>query len=59
MSLVFESQNQRKLKGAEVAKQAAAAKEARERAQAKRDSLLAELEDSEKQIRKGKFLGLF
>jgi hypothetical protein len=59
VSLVFESQNQRKLKGAEVAKQAAAAKEARERAQAKRDSLLVELEDSEKQIKKGKFLGLF
>ena len=59
VSLVFESQNQRKLKGAEVAKQAAAAKEARERAQTKRDKLLKELEASEKQIKKGKFLGLF
>ena len=59
VSLVFESQNQRKLKGAEVAKQAAAANEARERAQTKRDKLLKELEASEKQIKKGKFLGLF
>eukprot|EP00584_Thalassiosira_punctigera_P008651 CAMPEP_0172539262 /NCGR_PEP_ID=MMETSP1067-20121228/10490_1 /TAXON_ID=265564 ORGANISM="Thalassiosira punctigera, Strain Tpunct2005C2" /NCGR_SAMPLE_ID=MMETSP1067 /ASSEMBLY_ACC=CAM_ASM_000444 /LENGTH=195 /DNA_ID=CAMNT_0013324913 /DNA_START=187 /DNA_END=774 /DNA_ORIENTATION=- len=59
VSLVFESQNQRKLKGAEVAKQAEAAREARERAQAKRDTLLKELEQDEKKLKKGKFLGLF
>ncbi len=59
VSLVFESPQQRKLKGAEVAKQAAAAREARERAQAKRDELLKELEADEKKLKKGKFLGLF
>lgn len=59
VSLVFESQNQRKVKGVEVAKQAQAARDAKERAQAKRDQLLNELEDDEKKIKKGKFLGLF
>ena len=59
VSLVFESQNQRKMKGAEVAKQAAAAREARERAQKKRDELLQELENDEQRLKKGKFLGLF
>jgi hypothetical protein len=47
------------MKGAEVARQAQAAKEARDRAQAKRDQLLAELEEDEKRMKKGKFLGLF
>lgn len=59
VSLVFESAQQKKVKGAEVARQAAAAKEAKERAQAKRDQLLAELEQDEKKLKKGKFLGLF
>mmetsp|Transcript_10337 Transcript_10337/g.22156 ORF Transcript_10337/g.22156 Transcript_10337/m.22156 type:complete len:196 (-) Transcript_10337:342-929(-) len=59
VSLVFESPQQRKMKGAEVAKQAAAARDARERAQAKRDELLKELEADEKKLKKGKFLGLF
>jgi len=59
VSLVFESPTQRKLKGAEVAKQAQAAREARERAQAKRDELLKELEADEAKLKKGKFLGLF
>ena len=59
VSLVFESKGQRKLKGAEVAKQAAAAKEARERAQKKRDQLMQELESDEQKLKKGKFLGLF
>lgn len=59
VSLVFESPTQRKVKGAEVAKQAAAAKEARERAQQKRDELLKELESDEIKLKKGKFLGLF
>lgn len=59
VSLVFESTTQRKTKGAEVARQAAAAREAKVRAQAKRDDLLKELESDEKQLKKGKFLGLF
>ncbi|KAL7534506.1 hypothetical protein ACHAXR_005920 [Thalassiosira sp. AJA248-18] len=59
VSLVFESTSQRKVKGAEVAKQAAAAREAKVRAQAKRDDLLKELESDEKKLKKGKFLGLF
>lgn len=59
VSLVFESPTQRKMKGAEVAKQAQAARDARERAQAKRDELLKELEQDEKKLKKGKFLGLF
>lgn len=59
VSLVFESTQQRQVKGKEVARQAAAAREARERAQIKRDSLLAELESDEKKLKKGKFLGLF
>jgi len=59
VSLVLESPSQKKLKGAEVARQAQAAREARERAQAKRDELLKELEEDEKKLKKGKFLGLF
>lgn len=59
VSLVFESAERKTVKGKEVARQAAAAREARERAQAKRDSLLAELESDEKKLKKGKFLGLF
>lgn len=59
VSLVFESRQQRKVKGAEVARQQQAAQEARERAQAKRDQLLSELEADEKKLKKGKFLGLF
>lgn len=59
VSLVFESTTQRKVKGAEVAKQAQAAREARERAQVKRDVLMKELESDEQKLKKGKFLGLF
>lgn len=59
VSLVFESTAQKKVKGAEVARQAAAARDARERAQAKRDQLMTELESDEKKLKKGKFLGLF
>lgn len=59
VSLVFESTSQRKVKGAEVAKQAQAARDAQERAQKKRDSLMKELESDEQQLKKGKFLGLF
>ncbi|KAL7430999.1 hypothetical protein ACHAXM_002474 [Skeletonema potamos] len=59
VSLVFENRQQKKVKGAEVARQAQAAQEARERAQAKRDQLLQELEADEQRLKKGKFLGLF
>jgi len=59
VSLVFESTTERKVKGAEVARQAEAAKDARQRAQAKRDLLMKELESDEKKLKKGKFLGLF
>ena len=59
VSLVFESTKQRQLKGAEIKKQADAAREARERAQIKRDKLLQELEKDEERLKKGKFLGLF
>lgn len=59
VKLVFENRQQKKLKGAAVARQAQAAQEARERAQAKRDELLKELEADEKRLKKGKFLGLF
>jgi len=57
--LVFKSTKQRKVKGVEVAKQAQAAREAKERAQAKRDDLLKELESDETKLKKSKFLGLF
>merc|ERR1712127_360732 len=59
VSLVFESTSQRKTKGAEVAKQAQAARDARERAQQKRDTLMKELDADEQRLKKGKFLGLF
>jgi len=59
VSLVFESPTQRKVKGVEVAKQAQAARDAKVRAQAKRDELLKELESDETRLKKGKFLGLF
>lgn len=59
VSLVFESTSQRKVKGAEVAKQAQAARDAKERSQIKRDQLMKELESDEKKLKKGKFLGLF
>mmetsp|Transcript_2084 Transcript_2084/g.4515 ORF Transcript_2084/g.4515 Transcript_2084/m.4515 type:complete len:196 (-) Transcript_2084:290-877(-) len=59
VNLVFESTSQRKVKGAEVAKQVQAAKDAQERAQKKRDVLMKELESDEKDFKKGKFLGLF
>lgn len=59
VSLVFESTAQKQVKGAEVARQQQAAKDAQERAQKKRDSLMKELESDEVKIKKGKFLGLF
>ena len=59
VSLVFESPKQGKVKGVEVARQAQAARDAKVRAQAKRDELLKELESDETRLKKGKFLGLF
>jgi hypothetical protein len=59
VKLVFESQTQYKKKAASSSKQQQAMKDAREAAQAKKDSLLSELEQDEKKLKKGKFLGLF
>lgn len=59
VSLVFESPNQYKKKAAVTTKQRQAMEDARKAAQAKKDSLLEELEADEKKINKGKFLGLF
>lgn len=59
VSLVFESSQQRKMTRTEVTKQAQAARDAKERAQTKRDELMQELEKDEKELKKGKFLGLF
>jgi len=59
VKLVFESQSQYEKKAAKTTKQAKAAEEARLAAQAKKDQLLNELEQDEKRLKKGKFLGLF
>lgn len=59
VKLVFESPNQYKKKAVMSSKQRAAMEEARQAAQAKKDSLLKELEKDEKKLNKGKFLGLF
>jgi hypothetical protein len=59
VKLVFESQNEKKRKVTNTNKAMKAAEEARERARAQKDQLLAELESDEKKLKKGKFLGLF
>lgn len=59
VSLVFERTGEKQLKGAAVNRAAQVAKEARERSQAKRDELLTEMDNDEKRVKKGKFLGLF
>ena len=59
VKLVFESPNQYKKKAALSTKQQKAMEDARKAAQAKKDRLLEELEQDEKKINKGKFLGLF
>lgn len=59
VKLVFESTSDTKNKRAFTKKAAAAAEEARLRAQEKKDQLLKELERDEKRLKKGKFLGLF
>jgi len=58
VKLVFESTNEKESKWENTAKAMEKASEARERAQAKKDELLSELEDDEKKIKKG-FFGLF
>jgi len=59
VKLVFESPTETKNKVKISAKAVQAAEEARANAQAKRDKLLQELEQDEKKLKKGKFLGLF
>eukprot|EP00429_Kryptoperidinium_foliaceum_P009437 CAMPEP_0176009314 /NCGR_PEP_ID=MMETSP0120_2-20121206/4188_1 /TAXON_ID=160619 /ORGANISM="Kryptoperidinium foliaceum, Strain CCMP 1326" /LENGTH=194 /DNA_ID=CAMNT_0017342109 /DNA_START=119 /DNA_END=703 /DNA_ORIENTATION=+ len=59
VKLVFESPNAYKKKAAMSTAQRKAADDARQAAQAKKDALLAELENDEKKIKKGKFFGLF
>ena len=59
VKLVFETPNQSKIKAANSTKQREAAADARAVAQAKKDKLLGQLENDEKKLKKGKFLGLF
>ncbi len=59
VKLVFESTTETKAKRGNASKAAKAADEARQRAQAKKDELLAQLQADEKKLKKGKFLGLF
>uniref|UniRef100_A0A7R9W701 PDZ domain-containing protein n=1 Tax=Pseudictyota dubia TaxID=2749911 RepID=A0A7R9W701_9STRA len=59
VKLVFESTSETQNKAKMGAKAAKAAEDARAKAQAKRDQLLDELEQDEKRLKKGKFLGLF
>lgn len=59
VSLVFESPTQAKKRQKVTTKQLQAREDAAAQAQAKKDSLLEELEQDEKRLKKGKFLGLF
>ena len=59
VKLVFESPKQYKRKKEVTTKELKAREEAEKAAQKKKDQLLAELEDTEKKLKKGKFLGLF
>jgi hypothetical protein len=59
VKLVFENPKEGKKKREITQKQAKQMEEARQRAQAKKDALLKELESDEKKLKKGKFLGLF
>lgn len=59
VTLVLESTNESDRKATTTAKAVKAAEDARERAQAKKDQLLKELEKDEQKLKKGKFLGLF
>ena len=59
VKLVFESPADTKKKAAVTTKQKQAMEDARKAAQEKKDRLLSELEQDEKKLKKGKFLGLF
>jgi len=59
VTLVLENSKDTQRAATMSTKAAQAAADARARAQAKRDKLLRELEDDEKRLKKGKFLGLF
>jgi len=59
VKLVVESPNQSQKKATASTRQAEAKAEARLAAQAKKDQLLDQLENDEKKLNKGKFLGLF
>jgi len=59
VKLVFESTTETAKKSKFNKKALDAAEEARGRAQAKKDTLLKELEATDKQLKKGKFFGLF
>lgn len=57
--LVFETPKQYERKQKVTTQQIKAREEAEKAAQAKKDSLLKELERDEQKLKKGKFLGLF
>jgi hypothetical protein len=59
VSLVFESTKQAKKKREVTSQQLNARQQAAEAAQKKKDALLSELDQDEKRLKKGKFLGLF
>ncbi len=59
VKLVLESPKQYQKKAAMTTAQRKAADDARASAQAKKDSLLTQLEEDEKKLKKGKFFGLF
>lgn len=59
VKLVVESPNEKTKKVNNTNKALKAAEDARARAQAKKDELLAELQSDEKKLKKGKFMGLF
>jgi len=58
VKLVFEGTGEKEKRWTKTAKSMEKAEEARKRAQAKKDDLLAELEDDEKKLKRG-FFGLF
>ena len=59
VKLVFENSKEGTVKAQRSAKAAQAEEAARAKAQAKKDSLLEELQKDEQRLKKGKFLGLF
>lgn len=59
VKLVFENSKEGTAKAKKTAKAAQAEEAARAKAQAKKDSLLEELQRDEQRLKKGKFLGLF